>query len=222
MLNDQSLQIAAEAAGKTLLNAYTAHYGESHIFSQKYRKKMNKVVRRAKHPVAYKALRSAAAIALVIVTLFGALLAVSPKVRASVFGWFQEIFGIYHHYAPSDAIPGNTEVDYYLSVVPDGYTLLEESDIGDGKVFIYQGTESMIRFTYLFNSDNSELFVNPEGGSVEKVTVGSVNGTAYITEDKTKTNQIVWPSSDGNVLFTISAKLERDELIALAESVKSK
>ena len=160
MLDDQSLQIAAEAAGMAMLRSYDAQAGEPHVFSARFTRKMNRLVRRTKHPVLSRVLRTAAAIVLVIAALFGTLLAASPEVRAKVFGWLHKISGIYHHYAPSETSPGNTNVDYYLSVVPDGYILVEEFEIGSGKVFIYDGATNLLQFEYLLSANN-ELFINP-------------------------------------------------------------
>lgn len=221
MLDDQTLRMAAEAAGMAMLRTYDGQSGEPHVFSARFTKKMNKLVRRTKHPTVYRVLRSAAAIVLIIAALFGTLLVVSPEARAKVFGWIHEMAGIYHHYAPSETTPDNTDVDYYLPAVPDGYTLVEESEIGSGKVYIYFSPTNLLQFEYLLSANN-ELFINPEGEYKEEVTIGSVVGTLYIADDDSKNNQIVWLSEDESVLFTISANLEKDELVALAESVKSK
>ena len=227
MLDDQTLKLAAEAAGMAMLQAYDAQPGEPHEFSAGFTKKMAKLVRRAKHPALYRALRSAAVIVLVISALFGALLVASPTARAKVFGWIHEIAGIYHHYAPGETTPDETiphdaYKDYFLSVIPDGYTFLAGTDIGDGKMLVYRGPENIIHFTYLFSSDNAELFIDPEEGYAEEVKVGTTTATVLITYDENANNQITWTSDDGYVVFSIGANLEKEELIALAEGVKSK
>lgn len=227
MLDDQSLQIAAEAAGMAMLRSYDAQAGEPHVFSARFTRKMNRLVRRTKHPVLSRVLRTAAAIVLVIAALFGTLLAASPEVRAKVFGWLHEISGIYHHYAPAETTPGETapadvNTDYFLSVVPEGYTFFAETDIGDGKMLVYKDAECIMHFTYLFSFDNAALFIDPEEGYVEEVKVATTTATVLITYDENANNQITWVSDNGHVVFSIAARLERDDLIALAEGVKNK
>lgn len=221
MLDDQTLRQAAEAAGMAMLQPYDAQPGEPHEFSAGFTKKMAKLVRRAKHPALYRVLRAAAVIVLVIGVLFGTLMVASPTARAKVFGWIHEMAGIYHHYAPGETTPGEIGADYYLPAVPEGYTLLEERETRNGKVFVYAGSPSYLTFAYIKASEGSEAFYDPQGAQPEDVTVGDSAGTVFLTDNENINNQIIWFSSDGSVYFSISAKLEKDELIALAESVKS-
>mgnify|MGYP006967213904 CR=1 FL=1 len=64
---------------------------------------MRKLFRRAKHPVAYKALQRAACVLLALLALFGGIIAFNPDVRAAVVDWVREQFGHFsHYYSPED------------------------------------------------------------------------------------------------------------------------
>ena len=120
MVTDKMLQQAAGEVELAMLNSLAAKDVEPHPFSPHFEKKMKKLINRVKHPIRYNALRSAAAIILIIFTLFGALMAFSPQARAKVIEYFKETFGGFVQYAPI----GNSEnagYNYRLAAVPEGY-----------------------------------------------------------------------------------------------------
>ena len=193
-----------------------------------FEKKMYKLIRKAKHPVWNQALRYAAIIILVIGLLFGAMLAISPEVRAGVVGWFRTAsYGPYTHYSNLDAqkIPNaaaEMEYDYYLPTLPDGYELLFETDkaMGDGRTCIYvSDTGAMLTFSYRYAIGVGDYFLNVEGYQQEKVKVGMLEADLYTTTEEGQNNVIVWNSKHGGVMFSINALMEKEELIALAESI---
>ena len=81
-------------------------------------------VKRKLRPVWVRALRTAACIALISAVTLGALMAVSPTVRAAVLRWLREISGSYLTYtsgqpAQTDALPSNWRVTW----LPEGWEL---------------------------------------------------------------------------------------------------
>ena len=131
MLTDAILREAAAEAERFRLSSVPED-GEPHVFSKRFERKMQKLIRRANHPIRYQVVRAAAAVVLVIATLFGAIMAVSPEARAAVVGWIKEMFGVYVQYS-NDHVQGNddttsnnnnpktTRAEYHLAVVPEGY-----------------------------------------------------------------------------------------------------
>lgn len=226
MVTEEMLQNAAAEAEQALLCALTAEE-QPHQFSEKFEKKIKKLTRRAKHPVGYRVLRYAAVVVLVMATMFGAVLAVSPEARASILGWFlTESVGPYTHYVNADAqgLPdAATEMkyDYYLPTLPEGYSLMLETPRVEGKTYLYSGnTGMMLYFNYHYAVGVGELFLNVEGYEHERVTVGGVTADLYTTTEEKQCNVIIWNSKHSGVMFQIHADLEKDELIALAESVQ--
>jgi hypothetical protein len=172
-----------------------------------------------KHPVRYNVLRSAAAIILIIITLFGTLVAFSPEVRASVIGCAKETFCGYAQYVAS----GNAEAtkyDYQLSVIPDGYRELHTIEAEDGRNYLYvNDSGNLLKFIYSYGTQASTLFIQTD--SYTKVE-GTVNGAAadiYITSNENESSVIVWRDPETGTLLCIHAFTDKDMLITLAESV---
>ena len=226
MVTEDMLHNAALEAEQSLLQTLSEE-AQSHQFSEKFEKKIKKLTRRAKHPVGYRVLRYAAVVVLVMATMFGTVLAVSPEARASILGWFlAEPVGPYTHYVNADAqgLPdAATEMkyDYYLPTLPEGYSLMLETPRVEGKTYLYSGnTGMMLYFNYHYAVGAGELFLDVEGYQHERVTAGGVTADLYTTTEERECNVIIWNSKHSGVMFQISADLEKDELIALAESVQ--
>ena len=71
MITDEMLRIAATEANQAICDSLPRPEECDHQFSPRFERKMRRVIRRGRHPVAYKYLRRAACL-LVAVTLFGA------------------------------------------------------------------------------------------------------------------------------------------------------
>ena len=221
MLTDAILKEATAEAERFLLSIVPEDV-EPHVFSKQFERKMQKLIRRVNHPIRYQVLRAAAAVVLVIATLFGTVMAVSPEARAAVVGWIKETFDIYQHYTPSTTVEDETKYDYFLSKVPDGYVLLKEVEREDGKVYIYRGTTNLLQFIYTYAASGNGIFIEAEGCDIQTIQLGNVSAEIYITTQEGKNNEIIWQSENGAVAFHISANLNQDDLIALANSVQKK
>lgn len=248
MLTDAILREATAEAERFLLSIVPED-GEPHEFSKRFQRKMEKLIRRTNHPIRYQVMRTAAAVALAIVTLFGAVMAVSPEARAAVVGWIKETFGIYTHYsndymgtdtgAPvNDSVePENSEpiddgedstnsteeqsrYEYKFSVIPEGYRELKALDKLDGKMYIYVNDSGCIlQFTYTDGAENSSLFADTENYEHYSANVNECAADIYIALKEGETSGIVWEDSRTDMLFQILATAERDVLIGLAETV---
>lgn len=219
MVTDKMLQQAAGEVELAMLNALSAQEAEPRQFSRQFEQKMQKLTSRVKHPIRYNVLRSAAAIILIILTLFGTLMAFSPEVRASVTEYVKEVFGVYVQYT-AIGTPENTKYDYHLPAVPDGYRELHIIESQDGKVYLYiNDTGDMIKFGYEYGAVANTTFIQIESYTQFE---GSVNGAAadiYITSNESESNVIVWRDPETGTLLYLDAKMDKESLIALAESV---
>ena len=79
---------------------------------------------------------------------------------------------------------------------------------------------NITRVSYDKSVDSHMLFLDVEGYQHERVTVGGMTADLYTTTEERECNVIIWNSKHSGVMFQISADLEKDELIALAESVQ--
>ena len=230
MLTDAILKEATAEAERFRLSLVPED-GEPHVFSKRFERKMQKLIRRVNHPIRYQVMRTAAAVALVIVTLFGAVMAVSPEARAAVIGWIKETFGVYVQYSNDDVygnkgadsnndIPKVTKAEYHLAVIPEGYREIEVVDKIDGKMYVYANDlGEILRFVYTYGIENSGLFVKTEDYVYHIGFVNELPADIYIPQIANETSVIIWQDPHTSVLFGIFAMADQIELIEMAETV---
>lgn len=219
MVTDKMLQQAAGEVELAMLNSLAAKDVEPHPFSPHFEKKMKKLINRVKHPIRYNALRSAAAIILIILTLFGALMAFSPQARAKVIEYFKETFGGFVQYTPIGNSE-NAEYNYRLAAVPEGYQELQVIDSQDSKTYLYvNDTGSMLKFIYAYGAQPNTMFIKTESYTQVEGTINGVNADIYITSNENEASVIVWKDPETGTLLCIHAYADKDMLITMAESV---
>lgn len=222
MVTDEILRDAALEAERFLVSALLAGDVRPHKFSEGFEKKINKLIRRARNPVRYRVLRSAAAVLLAVMTLFGALFAISPEVRASVIGWFKSISQEFIQYS-RDGANTKTQYDYYISNIPDGYRELSMIDDTDYKTYLYVNDDGdFLQFSYAYGAENGSLFIDVEGYERYSGHVHGVPADIYIAAGENENSTIVWQDPDSGVLFSIFARADQTTLIEIAESVQKK
>ena len=225
MLTDAILKEATAEAERFRLSIVPED-GEPHVFSKRFERKMQKLIRRADHPVRYRVMRVAAAVALAIVTLFGAVMAVSPEARAAVIGWIKETFGVYTHYSSDDTTPEDTNTDpvqyeYHFSEIPEGYMELMVEDIPGGKAYLFANDSgNILHFTYTYDPENNSLFVRTDNYEHHTGFVSNLPADIYIALKENETSVIIWQDLQEGVIFEIHALADQIGLTALAESVE--
>ena len=218
MITDETLQVAAEEVAMAMLNNIPK---ETHSFSARFEKKMQQLLRRAKHPVFYQVMRYAAVIVLAVTVLFGAVFAVSPTVRAAVIGWVQSVFHEFYKYTSEETTPPDVEYEYYLPESFDDYSLLTTLDDQNGKTYVYTNKQGQImQFSYSHASNGENLYVNAEDYEVFADLVGNNPADFYISKTDERENVIIWQDNSQNVLFTISGFVNHEELLEIAKRVE--
>lgn len=225
MLTDAILKEATAEAERFRLSLVPED-GEPHKFSTRFLRKMERLIRRANHPIRYQVMRTAAAVALAIVTLFGAVMAVSPEARAAVIGWIKETFGVYTHYSNNDTNTEDTNIDpvqyeYHFSVIPEGYVELMAEDIPGGKMYLYMGDlGNILQFTYTYDPENNSLFLETENYEYHTGFVNNLPADIYIALKENETSVIIWQDQQNGVIFEIHALSDQTGLIEIAETVE--
>ena len=224
MLTDAILSEAAAEAERFLLSIVPEN-GEPHVFSKRFERKMQKLIRRTDHPVRYQVMRIAAAVVLAIVTLFGAVMAVSPEARAAVAGWVKSTFFEFYEYSNEDKQTNDVPVapakyEYHLSVSPKGYRKVQVIDKVDGKMYLYiNDSKQILRFSYSANDVYGSKFIKVEDYTQYSTLVNGYSADIYIAINPDETSGIIWQGEDGEILFQISAIATKDELIEIAKTV---
>lgn len=241
MLTDAILKEATAEAERFRLSLVSED-GEPHEFSKRFQRKMEKLIRRANHPIRYQVMRIAAAVVLAIVTLFGAVMAISPEARAAVAGWIRETFGIYVQYTNDHAHGDNnidsdnntsvgsdsdnntqapTKYEYHLAEIPAGYHELRVTEKKAGKTYLYvDDSGNILQFAYLYGHKSSNLFVKTEDYAQYSSFVNGWPADVYIALKENETSVVIWQDTNADVLFHIFAMADQNGLIAIAENVQ--
>lgn len=236
MLTDAMLREAAAEAERFLLSIVPEE-GEPHVFSKRFERRISKLIRRANHPIRYKVMRAAAAVVLVIATLFGTVMAVSPEARAAVVGWvksaFYEFFEYSNEVSDINHMPNNGDSDvstspsepveytYRLSVIPEGYRELNTVDSIDKRVYMYvDHTGQILLFSYVYGGQTDSIFIEVENYTQYTATIHGISADIYIANNENETSMIVWQDIHTNTLFQITAMASKEELVVLAGYVE--
>ena len=224
MITDDMLRIAAAEANQAICDSLPKPEECNHQFSPRFERKMKRVIRRGRHPVAYKFLHQAACL-LVVVTLVGASwLTVDAEARGAFFAWVRQQYENFVEYrfeglAPDEEMTTNIAPTW----LPEGYEETKAQSAGGTSTKTYSNRDGQaIHFMYSAGADATSLFVVSDNMTAVKVIVGTQEADFYQDADPENANVLVWHSESGDILFCISAPLPRDEIIKIAESIEPK
>lgn len=208
---------------QVMLDAARQEYGDlideqpEHDFSPAFEKKMNKLIRRAKHPVWHNFVHAAACVLLALLLTSCAVLAVSPEAREALTGWVREVYEnyfVYRYAGPEETKP--EDVGYLPSWVPEGYEVEFQSMTNDGSTIIYRNEEGkLIVFVVMKSGGVIQVdAVNP----IQTVVNGSP-AELYLDPVEGGANVLIWEDEAEETMFRIIALLSGEEIIKMAESV---
>lgn len=220
MITDEMLRIAAEEADQAIRDSLPRPEDCNHQFSPRFERKMKRVIRRGRHPVAYKYLHRAACF-LIAVTLVGASwLTVNAEARGAFFAWVRQQYETFVEYRFEGPAPdGAMTTSFAPTWLPDGYEEIKVQSAGGTSIRTYSSSDGqVIHFMYSLGADATSLFLVSDQMTAEKVIVGTQEADFYQDADPQNANALVWQSESGDILFCISASLPRDELVKIAES----
>ena len=218
-----------DLARRVLLDVCGQEYGDAieelpeHDFSPAFEKKMKKLIRRADHPIRYRVAQAAACILLAALLSGCTVLAISPEARNAFVGWVREIYDtyfVYRYYGETQALP--EDVIYRPSWLPNGYQIISE-DIGNQIYIIYENEDGEpALFAYTRASESFTLNIDRDGREIsQRVFIGDISADLYIDQDEGENNVLIWTDEHKGLVFYISAQLDCDELIKIAESVEA-
>lgn len=222
MITEEMLREAAEKAGEALTAYYERDYDPDKPLEipPEFEKKIERLKRRAKHPVFYKTMHRVASIALAILITGSAWITVDAEARAAVVGWVREIYETYFVFRHD----GNTDInaesaDYRPTWIPDGYSEFRVNASETRTVVIYDNEAGeMIRFSFIQDPDETDWFIDVSQASIKNATVNGNNADLLIAQNPEEANAIAWISDD--TAFYVTGFVDESNLIRIAESVK--
>lgn len=222
MISEEQLRLAAQRAGKALAKSLPEPEDCHHEFSPEFERKMRKLIRKSRHPGFYKGLKRAACFLLVLLLSGGAFLTVNAEARELVFGWISEKFeDSQRYFHQGDPTPAEDIVHYQIDV-PDEYWL-ESRYEGEGYINEYYVNEEgkYVNFVYQYITEISggEMYIIDTESKKKNVFVHDMPADLYIVDLPENSNTVVWTDTETGALLDVTAYMDEDELIALAESV---
>jgi hypothetical protein len=213
MISDEMLTQAAQEYEQALLGALPETV-PAHAFSKTLEKKMARLCRKTKHSSAYTAFKRVACAVILVALLGSTAVLSSAEGHATVMGWINMI---------SDRFTQKTEEpiakNYDLKEVPEGYRLVERSQRkGGGFVLYVDHRGNFLVFDYQYDPDGGSYFMKMENHIHLQETVDGQLMDIYLSQDPAYRNAVVW-SVPGKATFSISAYLEKNDLIALTKKV---
>lgn len=219
MMQEEQIIFAAAEYEASLLSALSETEPENHSFSKKFESKMEKLCKRVRHKPTFAALKRVAVIVLISALLAGSLALTNPTVRASVFGWLKAHFEsvlIFIYGEPTHNVPWEYEIAWF----PDDYTLASQEVAPDGNTLVYKcARKPDIVFTYFYKSQQGSQIMFTEPALVKNVTVSGLPAEIYIFSDPENPKAILWNTEWGVYQFLITADVDDETLIKLAESI---
>lgn len=222
MITDDMLREAAHKASEAYTDYYERDYcpKNQYSFPPKFERKIERLKRRANHPVFYKTMHRVASIALVILIISGTWVTANAEARAAVIGWVKEIYTTYIVYIFGGETQNTpTHTDYRPAWLPDGYT---ESycDISEDTTFVAYTNKTglMMNFSYIHAPDETKWLVDRSNMVTTQVQVNDNVAELFISTDSNYANAIIWSDAEDTV-FYLSAFVDETELIRIAESV---
>jgi hypothetical protein len=219
MIQEARIILAAAEYETALLSALSETEPENHSFSPKFEEKMQKLCNKVHRKPTFTALKRVAIIVLISALLAGSLALTSPTVRAAVYDWLTTHFeGIFMFIVgePSQNVPWEYEITWF----PDDYTLKSQEPAPDGHTLVYKcAGKPDIVFTYFYKSQQGSQIMFDEPAIVKNVTVSDLPAEIYIFAKPDHPKAILWNTRWAVYQFLITADVDEETLIKLAESI---
>lgn len=221
-ITDDALRLAASSVREAMLSTIPPAEECSHTFSPEFESAMERLMEaEQRRHRRLSIIRKVAAVFLAAMIGVSVWLATDAPARASFSNWIREVYETYIVYRftgepPADALP-----EYRLGWIPEGYT--EVSISGDDQLrnVLYSNGENRkedIVFSYcsLFEGRVLYVFKTDDG---EQVEINGSSGYFYYGETAADANGAIWIDDQSNREFTIAARLPKEVILRMAESL---
>ena len=170
---------------------------EDHVFSVKHEKKMVKLIKRQKKPY-FKLIctggRRAACIIAAIIILSASALSVEA-VRKAIFDFIISIFSDHNvitvEEGTDSGYPETIEEEYYISDLPEGFTLFQETKLENKIYKVYTNDDKYIilqqkvklNYKHYNDNENNQRISTYQYGNIEYYIIETSNDIRYIWDD---------------------------------------
>ena len=222
MISNDFIRQATEEYHEESMTAIPTENEIDHVFSEKFEKNMESVIKKNNHPQLKRVLRMAASFALVILMAGGSVMALSPTARAAVMGWLFGQEGTVFSYT---SIGTKTESEvfykYDLAQIPEGYVLWHEIVDETQSIMLYAEEETglLLKVTATPNDGTGAMFLIATTDQKETVQIGDVTADFYPSESEESAPGLAWIDPENDYLICLDGFFSQEELIDMATSL---
>lgn len=222
MISEDALRRAAREADRALVDSLPDPADCAHTFSPKFQRRMARLIRRHRHKGLYRGLRRAACVLLAILLGGTIFLSVNEEAQATFYGWLREhVTGGQMYTYQGEPVEESGVVRYQLTV-PEGYQL-EDAIEGNGFFeYRYVNEEgALLQFSYVYELEEGmrASFVDESKMKLQQATVRGNAADLYISIQEGGNNSLIWTEKSTGVLMDLTGPLDKETLLALAETV---
>ena len=218
---EDRLREAAAEANRIIMSDLPEPEDCVHEFSPKFERAVRRMTRRAEMPVRYR-LRQAACVAVALLSLVSAYLMVNTDAQARFFGWVKEQYEIWvhHFFEGEDTADTTLNIAYRPTWIPEGYTEETVLNQKSGVMIIYMNeNDELLRFHYTTDFKSRNLYIKKDCMTESKIQVNGREAQLYLPNNNETAPIIIWKNEDQTVLFYITAYMNTEKLVKMAESV---
>jgi hypothetical protein len=218
-MNNKKFKTAiGEALSTEYENCIPKH--DEHIFSEKFEKKMNTLIRRQNKSyykfinTAFK--RVACVIAAIVISSSIAVMSVEA-LRNTFYNFFVEIFEKFSIITTVDDTSTPKKIDelYEITYDLDNYSINYEEQNDSYRSITYVDGSCVINY-YQYTKDYYDTLVNTEDADIVSIQINGNDGIYFI--DNHKYNHIIW--DNGEYIIYLSSNIDKNKLIEIADSVQ--
>lgn len=177
--------------------------------------------RRQARPVWQKTLRAAACVLLCLATLFGALMAVSPTARAWVVEQAVRWTEQFTEFTFISRNPKGVTEDWRPAYIPEGF-VETQADWSEDAHWLYltyeNGIGGIIVLDALPAEENFSFNVDNEHSDYHEIEINGQPASLFSSNTEGYPSYLIWVNADHSTAFQLSANIDTDELIRIAES----
>lgn len=173
----------------------------------------------------WKSIARQAAVVLLIISLgFGSLLAASPTVRAGFLQWIAEWYETHVTYRYTGTDMAGAMPQYEITELPEGYAEVESERIEwPNQINIVYRNEKdgkTIYLNYIHMTQGAVTDFVVDDAEILPVMVNRFDGQLFLRTDwKNKWNTVIWIDPDNELQFFVEARLDKTDILDIAESV---
>lgn len=223
MISDERLREAARKVEESMLASLPEPEECEATFSPEFERKMERLLRRADHPIRKRIMKAVACFLLAVLVGGGSVLTFSVEARAAFVTWVREVYEtqfIYRFFQTNEE--SFDTIVYRPTWVPVDYQITAEFKL-EGFSTIEYRTDSgnLATFTYCSNTLAPAIQIERDGTEIYKqVFVDGIVADLYLDSDEGDVSVLIWTNEDSDTIFRLAAPFSERELIKMAESIE--